>query len=151
MKIGLILALLLIPIASAISDLTPPSIVSFDFKPKMVDVSKSDQTITVIAQLEDNLSGIWNMGAGSSPSQVAFASPSSEASISAAFWVIRNLVSGGMLNGTYKDNMTLPRGSASGKWHLDHFILVDNAGNKRYLNETEMKRVGFPTILELRS
>jgi len=151
MKIGLIPALLLFPIASAISDTTPPSIISFDFEPKVVDVSRSDQTITITAQLEDNLSGVWNMGAGSSPSQVAFTSPSGEVSISAAFWVNHYLVSGGMLNGTYKDNMTLPQYSETGKWHIISCLLIDNVGNRESLNETEMKRLGFPTVIEVKS
>jgi len=38
MKIGFVLALLLLPIAGAVSDTTPPTLASFDFEPKAVDV-----------------------------------------------------------------------------------------------------------------
>jgi hypothetical protein len=151
LKFELILALLLLPIVSAVSDTTPPNLVSFDFEPKVIDVSKSDQTITVTVQLEDNLSGVWNMGAGSTPSQVEFTSPSGEANISAGFWVNHNLVLGGMLNGTYKDDMTLLQHSESGEWHIASFLVIDNVGNRQKLNETQMKKLGYPTAIEVKS
>jgi len=58
MKIVLILlALLILSIVSAFSD-TTHTLVSFDFEPKVVDVSKADQKITFTAQIRDDLSGI---------------------------------------------------------------------------------------------
>ncbi|MDD1741732.1 MAG: hypothetical protein LUQ47_00200 [Methanotrichaceae archaeon] len=58
MTFGLIIALLLISIATIIfNDPTPPSNVQFD-KPKIVDVSLPDQVITFPMQLKDDLEGL---------------------------------------------------------------------------------------------
>ena len=156
MRIVLImLALLLLPIVSAVSDTTPPTLVSFDFEPKVVDVTQSDQTIKVTVQLKDDLSGVSNGvrgGYGVLAPNVGFVSPSGKQSASVMFIsTSKFLVSGDMLNGTYMDNMTLPQYSENGKWHIDYFYLVDNAGNDKSLNETEIEKLGFPTVIEVKS
>ena len=143
MKIVLILALLLMPIVSAVTDTTPPTIVSFDFEPKVVDVSQSDQNITFTVQLADDLGGIC-------PGQQArFFSPSERQHGDIAFY--GPSVSGDMLNGTYVSNMTLPMHSESGEWHLAYFLLQDNSGNYVNLNEAEMENLGFPTVIEVKA
>src|SRR5512136_1507359 len=102
MKIALILALLLMTIVSAVSDTTPPILVSFDFEPKIVDVSKSDQNITLTLQLNDDLSGIADV-----PGHYhrllfgpIFRSPLRKQSLNVIFGE-DNRVSGDLLNGTY--------------------------------------------------
>jgi len=169
MKIELLLALALTLVANgsaqqgitpsleswdtAVSDTTPPSIVSFDFEPKVVDTTKSDQTITITTQIKDDLSGLFLSGlfSGSNgPTMVWFTSPSGDQSASANFGEY-NLVSGNMLNGTYVYNMTLPKHSESGKWHLSFFLLYDTVRNSLRVNETQMKNLGFPTEIEVKS
>jgi len=145
MKIELILALLLLPIASAVSDTTPPTLVSFDFEPKVVNVSKSDQNIKFNVQIKDDLTGILAAG-----NQARIFSPS-EKKYKDVIFPDYYLVSGDIVNGTYVSNMTIPQYSESGEWHLSYFYLVDKLSNRQYLNETQMKNLGFPTVLEVKS
>jgi len=144
MKIALILALLLMPIVNAVSDTTPPSIVSFDFEPKVVDVSKSDQTIRFRAQIKDDLSGFGGAQG------VHFDSPSGKQHIIANFFE-GDLVLGDMLNGTYVDYETIPEYSENGEWHIAYFIMRDKVNNFVSLNTTELEKFGFPTVIEVKS
>ena len=103
MKIGLILALLLLPFVSAVSDTKPPTLVSFDFEPKVVDASKSDQIIIFFtAQIIDDLSGF------SDAAGFNFNSPSGKQNLLVNFHE-GNLVSGDFRNGTYTTSETLPQ------------------------------------------
>lgn len=157
MKIGLILALLLLSIASAFSDTTPPKPVSFDFEPKVVDLTKADQNITFTIRLEDDLSGVSD-GIGISPSYVRFVSPSGDRDAVVLFRASsgepvgnnqNDLVLGDMLKGTYVNNVTLPQYGESGEWHIDYFFVVDNVGNSKFIKEQEMIDRGFPTVIEV--
>ena len=103
MKIELITALLLLPIVSAVSDTTPPTLVSFDFEPKVVDGSKSDQDIQFTMQVKDDLSGISDWQG------VFFDSPSKKQNKVVNFNESDNLVAGDMIKGTYVANMTIPQ------------------------------------------
>ena len=178
MKIALImLAVLVLPIVSAVSDTTPPSIVSFDFEPKVVDVSRADQNITFTVRLKDDLSGV-SYGINDSPSFVRFVSPSGFSDAVALFkpssrepssgeqsknshvsGVLSethfdsgpNLVSGSMLNGTYVNNVTLHRYSERGDWHLTWFLLLDNVANSQFMTEQDIINLGFPTVIEVKA
>ena len=147
--VALILDLLTLPITSAINDTTPPSIAGFDFQPKVVDLSNSSQNITFTAWLKDDLSGVsgGEMGGhGVSPSKAHFVSASGKQSADVVF---KSSSSGDKLNGTYISNMTLPQYGESGTWHLDSFLLVDEADNAKYVNQLEMIKLGFPTEIKV--
>lgn len=145
MKIALILALLLMPIVSAVSDTTPPSIVSFDFEPKVVDVTQSDQDITFTMQLKDDLSGVYGAW------DAYFESPSGNQTTGVIFFD-SNLVSGDKLNGTYVANTTILQYSERGKWHEFFLAGGDKAGNRIQINnEKEIEKLGFPTVIEVKS
>ena len=129
------MALLLLPIASAVSDTTPPNLISFDFEPKVADVSQSDQVVKFTAQIEDDLSGM-------SSGFARFSSPSGKQIRSAIFYK-SYLVSGDNRNGTYVYYLTVPTYSESGKWYICRFLLLDKIGNGQDLNETERQKLGF--------
>jgi len=158
--VALILVSLTLPITSAVSDTTPPNIVGFDFQPKVVDLSNSAQNITFTARLKDDLSGVSDGqigGIGVSPSQARFVSPSGKQLADVLFqspssnkvWNNSNLVSGDKLNGTYISKMTLPQYGESGIWHLLSFLLVDEAGNAKNVDQLEMIKLGFPTEIKV--
>ena len=158
--VALILASLTMPITSAISDTTPPSIAGFDFQPRIVDLSNSSQNITFTAWLRDDLSGVSDgemRGVGVSPSQARFVSPSEKQFADVIFqspssnkiWNNSNLVSGNKLNDTYISKMTLPEFGETGTWHLKSFLLVDEAGNTKNVDQLEMIKLGFPTEIKV--
>jgi hypothetical protein len=142
MKFVLILALFLLPIVGTVSDTTPPSIVSFDFEPKVVDVSHSDQTIRFTLQLKDDLSGVSGIP------NVHFKSPSGNQHRGVYFYLVS---SGDRLNGTAVSNTTLSQHTESGKWKITDFFASDKDGNHLVLNGTEMERLGYPTMMEVES
>jgi hypothetical protein len=82
--------------------------------------------------------------------QARFFSPSEKKFKNVAFYHF-NLDSGDNMNGTYICNMTMPKYSETGKWHLSYFHLLDNVNNDLYLNETAMELLGFPTVIEVKS
>ena len=144
MKIVLLLVVLLMPIVSASSDTTPPRIVSFDFEPKVVDASKSNQNITFTMQLKGNLSRFdhASIGIGSSKKYTR---------IGTHFFWPDDRVSGDNLNGTYVRNITISRYSEGVKLHINGLAIYDHVGNVGGLNETQLEKLGFPTELEVKS
>jgi hypothetical protein len=147
MKIELILALLLLPIASAVSDTTPPTLVSFDFEPKVVDVSKSDQNVTFTIRLKDDLSGVDNKSI-----TFTLRSPSKKYYEGTQLYWDQYLFSGNMLDSTYLSNITLPRYTESGKWTVSYIGWGDKVGNDVHLREPEeIEKLGFPTVIEVKS
>ncbi len=141
--------------STSVADTTPPSVISFNFEPKMVDIYSGPQNITFTVRLRDDLSGISDGeldGNPIIPSQayfyselgdnyltVEFRSPSNDPKFNNS-----NLVSGNKLNGTYVGTMVVPEDADLGYWTLAYFSVVDEAGNKRKYDPVEMYSMGFP-------
>lgn len=152
---------LMFPTAMAVSgyssgaDTTPPSVASFYFAPRLVDVSSGPQNITFTARLMDDSSGVSDGELGGTPiipSQARFYSESGDNYLTVEFrapsndpkFNRSNLVSGNKTNGVYVSNMVVPRHAEIGNWTLDHFSIVDQSGNKRDFDQYEMIIRGFP-------
>lgn len=119
------------------SDLTPPDLAAFDYTPKSIDVSNSDQIVTFTLGITDDLSGF-------NYSYSTLRSPSGKQRV---YWYTYNstyyLKSGNILNGIYQNKATIPRYSEAGTWVVEHFCLRDKASNNRCLNEADLKARGF--------
>ncbi len=159
--LGIMLISLMLPAAMAVvgptnaADTTPPSVISFYFGPRLVDVSGEPQNITFTAGLKDDLSGISDGeldGTAIIPSQARFYSESGNNYLTVEFrspsndpkFNNSNLVYGSKLNGIYVNNMVVPRHAEIGNWTLDYFSVIDEAGNKREYDQYAMFRMGFP-------
>ena len=141
--------------STSASDTTPPSVISFNFHPKLVDVSRGSQNITFTVRLTDDSSGISDGeidGNPIIPSQARFYSESGDNYLTVEFrspsndpkFNNSNLVYGNKLNGIYVSNMVVPKHAEVGNWTLDYFSVVDQAGNKRTYEQDEMFMIGFP-------
>jgi len=159
--LGIILISLMFPTAMAamgytyIADTTPPSVISFNFEPKMVDIYSGSQNITFTVRLKDDLSGISDGELDGNPIipsearfyselegnylTVEFRAPSNDPKFNNS-----NLVSGNKLDGTYVGTMVVPKDADLGYWTLASFSVVDEAGNKRKYGPIEMFEMGFP-------
>lgn len=163
MKIESILSIMLVslmfPTAMAAigstGDTTPPSVISFYFEPKVVDVSSGSQNITFTVRLIDDLSGISDGeidGTAIIPSQARFYSESGNNYLTVEFrspsngpkFNKSNLVYGNKLNGIYVSNMVVPKHAEIGNWTLDYFSVIDEAGNKGEYDQYQMFEMGFP-------
>ncbi len=123
-------------------DTEPPNIVDMDFNPKSIDASSSSQDITFTTHLTDDLSGIYYM-------QTWFLSPSGEQSAGFNFWSASDLVSGNKLDGVYVSKVRLPQYSEKGIWKLNHVHVGDEVHNIRWLSQSEIADLGFPTEFEV--
>ncbi len=129
--------------AGSLSDTEPPTLVSFDFNPKVVDTSESGQTITFTARITDTLSGM-------DYSSVRFRSASGRQQVNVSFWE-SNRISGDERDGTYVYYATLPQYSEAGVWTLDTFELRDGVGNFRNLDRYAVAQLGFPVEFAVES
>ncbi|WP_179556081.1 cell wall-binding repeat-containing protein, partial [Pseudoclavibacter sp. JAI123] len=99
------------------SDVSPPTLHSFDFTPKTVDVSKSSATVKVTTRISDP-----------SGAQAPYITLSHDSGQSAGFGQM-SLISGSSFDGTYERTVTIPAGSAPGAWDVSLYPLRDNLGN----------------------
>jgi hypothetical protein len=125
-------------------DNEPPNIVDMDFEPEFIDTSASSQDITFTTHLTDDLSGIYSM-------QTWFLSPSGKQSAGFNFWSASDLVSGDDLDGMYVSQIRLPQYSEKGIWKLDYVYVGDKVHNIRWLSQSDMDELGFPTAFEVLS
>jgi hypothetical protein len=115
-------------------DTQPPQIHSLAFEPTEIDTGASEQQVTVVAHITDNL-------AGSLAPNVSFRSPSSAQDAGGNL----SLVSGSTTDGTFEGQVTFRRFSETGIWRLSGISLADNAGNTRFLNGPQLEELGFPS------
>src|SRR6266446_4952576 len=85
-------------------DTQPPVLTSFTFSPMAINTTTSSATVTVTAQVTDNLSGVSSV-------DMQFNSPGNQI-VSCGM----NLISGTNLNGTYQCILTFPAYSLPGTW-----------------------------------
>ena len=126
-------------LAAQDSDVTPPSLVEFDFNPKMIDVTAGPQSVTVTARVTDDLSG------ATFGFFLNFRSPTGNQFHQGFVF----LIAGSELDGTYSGTVQIPQYVESGTWTAFVFSLGDSAGNQVSLSDTNLADAGFPTDLEV--
>ena len=134
-------------------DTMPPSIISFDFSPKLVDTSAAAQTVTVTANITDDLSGVDfspDTPSSSFYHGVRFTSPSHGQSVlCCAFSPVWTKTGGTTLSGTWQAPLTIPQFSEQGTWKADVTLLKDAVQNTLNLTTAQMAATPFffPTDL----
>jgi hypothetical protein len=115
---------------TGLGDIAPPVMSSLSLSTTSIDTFSSDQTITVTANIVDDLVGNAGSGYNSSRSRIGFKSPGGTQFVSASLDPVgAMLISGDTLDGIYTYDMILPRYSEQGVWTIDYILLVDQAGN----------------------
>jgi Bacterial Ig-like domain (group 3)/Carboxypeptidase regulatory-like domain/IPT/TIG domain/Bacterial Ig-like domain len=112
-------------------DTTPPSLNELGFEPSKIDVSASAQTVSIGAEISDDLSGL-------SKATISFRSPSGEVQDTALF----ERVGGTATAGDYRAKVPFERFSEAGEWRAT-VTLTDEAGNRRELTPFELQELGF--------
>jgi len=118
------------------SDTQPPTLTSFTFSPMAIDTTTTSASVTVTAQVTDNLSGVSGV-------TVQFLSPSENQEQQCGL----NLVSGTNLNGTYQCVIVVPAFSEAGTWTVSNVFVVDKTGNLQFYFTSDLQALGFPTQL----
>ena len=128
----------------ALSDSEAPQLASFSLSSGSVDTSAAARTITVTARITDDLAGNAGAGYTSSQSQVWFRSPSGQST----YAMLTDPSAAPTVDQTYSYAMTIPRWSESGTWTLSYVMLVDQVGNMRTLDASQVAALGFPTSFQ---
>ncbi|HEV2981553.1 MAG TPA: hypothetical protein VGX51_08990, partial [Solirubrobacteraceae bacterium] len=125
----------------SIEDEAPPALAGFSISPSSVNVVSSSQTVTVSAQITDDLSGVAS-------ASVLFESPNGkQVTANAEF----TKVSGTETNGTYEATVTFNQLIQSGKWKVRDVNLRDNVGNEANLSAAQLEGKGFPATVNVTS
>lgn len=124
---------------TGMSDLDPPSLVSYSFSPATVNLSGSPVTLTGTISATDNLSGLYL-------AYLAFYSPSEQQRVD-CYPVPGDPDSGTPLNGSYSCSGQFTPGTETGTWHVKFAELRDRVGNARYYTTQELSGMGLPTAL----
>lgn len=133
-------------------DTQPPTATAILATPSAVDVSASDQTVTIDIQATDNASGVAFSPCTNSQNFNAFAvvlrSPSgAQNRFLAPFPFV--LVSGTRVSGVWRSSFVMPRYSESGTWRISSIDFHDCAGNTRFMNETQLNTAGLQIALNV--
>jgi hypothetical protein len=117
--------------ASAGSDTTPPTLVSFSVSPTQVDASAGEQTISVTAEITDDLSGLC------APTEcpigyVGLGSPSGEQGGQGGGYL--QPVSGN----TYTATFTIAQFAEQGVWARWTIYIIDRVGNDVVIDEKQL-------------
>jgi hypothetical protein len=121
-----------------LEDTEAPVLADFILLPDEIHVSSINQSIKVIAYVNDNLSGVSSVG-------VAISSPDQKQGISAAL----TRVGGSDNEAIFRGTLTFPRFAASGKWNITEVSLRDNVNNYRPIGPAELQEAGFPSSVEV--
>jgi hypothetical protein len=104
--------------------------------------------ITVLAGIDDDLSGNAGQGYSSSPSQIRLRSPSGDQFVDMMLSGSKR-ISGDSLSGIYEDSVVLPRFSESGQWTIEYVLMVDQVGNMDWLRPADLSDAGLPFLVEV--
>ena len=123
------------------SDLQPPTVMSLDFTPKVVDTTSAPATVTLTARITDDLSGLSTVNC------FMFKSPS-QAKNAIQCW---DRISGTALDGIYQRAIQIPAFTEPGTWTLDLYLLSDAVGNSGSKTAAALLAAGFPATLSVTS
>src|SRR5258706_9323948 len=118
-------------------DTVSPQLTALGFSPAEIDTSGGPVDVKVNYTATDDLSGVSYV-------DLSFVSPSGARRGRSAKLEASRSASNAM-------DVTFPRFSEAGPWTLSSVLLADAAGNTLVLNSEDLARVGFPTILEVKS
>lgn len=116
--------------ADAAADTAPPTVVTFDFTPKTVDVSAGAEQVTVTAQITD-ASGV----------ETPRVRVTSDSTSQASAYADLTLTAGDAKNGIYAATVTVPAGAAAGAWSVTIDPLADVVGNVSGAKSTHAKKL----------
>jgi hypothetical protein len=119
-------------------DETGPELTGLSISPTSVNTSSEPASIGVSMQTTDDLSGVAHAAAyvefpnRSAPGTPGGIEPSPR------------LISGTVVDGTWKDEFLLPSGAAPGVYHISEVALTDQAHNETRYERDELETMGFP-------
>jgi IPT/TIG domain len=130
-----------VTVEGTVEDAEPPAVTGLTIEPSSVNTTSSAQTVTVKAQLTDNLSGV----AGGS---IQFQSPNGKQFTSKATF---SKVSGSELNGSWKAEVPFEQFTQAGTWKVSSMVLTDGVGNEAKLTGSQLEAKALPDNVSVTS
>jgi len=122
-------------------DIIAPVLESLDIDPRLVDTSAGPQTVYFTFTISDHLAGLLYL-------ILWLKSPSLGQQ-----WriqvVARNLLSGDVFSGIYRQSIILPQYSETGTWRITQLCMVDNVTNTRCFSYQNLVDGGYNPDLEV--
>ena len=128
-------------VQSGLGDVAAPQLLALSWTPTSVDASSSSVTVTVTARITDDLSGNSIAGQAGGGSKLRFVSPSGAQFVEVAL-DDGERISGTSADGIVRSTFQIPRFAESGNWLVQSLSLVDEVGNTRVLNSSQLSASG---------
>ena len=133
------------------SDITAPTLVSYELSSYEIDLSQGDYVIDVQARITDDISGVsdgqYSSGVFRGTSQARWRSPSGNQFLDAGYFTQPS--SGTYLDGIYLGQTILNKNSEAGTWKLEYVQLYDESGNTNQLSKNDLDELGIRTTFEV--
>ena len=133
------------------ADVTPPQLVSFEVSPARVDISETNQTLSVQVRVTDDLTGLADPTpelASRAGVSAVFISPSKLQTVNFYFRPSMR-ASGDERDGVYTNTLVLPRYSEPGRWLISGVFMADTLGNRRSMDLADLTRANLAVPLEV--
>jgi hypothetical protein len=135
-------------VSTALGDITPPDLRSFDLLPEVVRPGTTGATVICRARIVDDLAGVAGIGYRSSPSQARLVSPGGQ--FVDAIFDDQTRISGDSLDGVYEVQLAFSPAAERGRWEVAYVTTVDETGNSRRYDTVELRTLGFATVMWVR-
>ncbi|MFC1762660.1 hypothetical protein ACFL6U_11340 [Planctomycetota bacterium] len=122
-------------------DIAAPQIVELQINPSFIDVTSGGQNMTLTLRITDDLSGFKHL-------YCYLYSPSQNQRIE-LYVDERDRITGDAINGIYQKTIPFSESSETGTWFLGLIEFSDNLNTTRYLYQTDLIDLGFPTEIEV--
>jgi hypothetical protein len=129
-------------------DTSPPKLVGLHLGPTSVNVSFAQQSIGVVVELTDDISGVDYSCRNFCFSALVLQSPSGQQTQGSANYNF-SLSGGSLLTGAWSTFITLPRYSETGTWKIAYLYFRDGAGNAASFDTAGLQALGFPTNVQV--
>lgn len=123
------------------ADTQPPALASFAISPSSVNTTAASETVTVTAEITDNLSGFDH-------GSVVFESPNGKVLTNIASF---SRISGSSTSGLYEAKVVFKPYVQGGTWKVSNVNLTDAVGNEANISAAQLEGKAFPTTVKVES
>jgi IPT/TIG domain len=123
------------------ADTEPPALASFALSPASVNTMTASETVTVTAEITDNLSGFDH-------GSVVFESPNGKVLTNIASFT---KISGTATSGVYEAKVVFKPYVQGGTWKVSNVNLTDAVGNEANISAAQLEGKAFPATVKVES
>lgn len=119
-------------------DKVPPKLVEFDFEPKVINKTSSDETILFKPRFSDDVSGVAR-------AQICFRNTNTTKSLRMDLFDIYSQNTNNVLYINNINTLSIPKYTEHGIWYVKSLEIYDKTGKINNLSGEDISNLGFPT------